>query len=174
MVIEDFVLGFSVFSAPQSFYEDSEEDVRIFAESDITGILGADSNFHFNRGDLNFFSQHGAAAYSFWTHAFSLSDEEAAGLNHDHDLALALLFKKLKEFVGKHQITPKKIEDLHRRFDCRCEILFIAPNWYGGGMLFRVNPSDLLFMAELDLTFKYWERDEVQIKQLQEEIKKFD
>ncbi|WP_422124445.1 hypothetical protein DHX103_06410 [Planococcus sp. X10-3] len=173
MVIEDFILSFSVFSGPKSFYDADDAHIQVSTNADVDDILGTTSNFHFNRGETNFFAQHGPAAFSFWSRSFILTDEEADRLNHNHDLALELLFEKLKAFVDSHHITFEKMEDLQEQFDCRFEILFIAPNWYGGGMLFRVKPADLLFMANLNIPFHFWERDRVQIGQLQEAVRSF-
>lgn len=120
--MERFILNLSFYSMPKSLISNSGEDYIIFTNKEIDKTLRAQSTFYFNRGDFNFFSQSGKAAYSYWCQSVSLTKEEVAWCNDSHDLALGILFNKLRLNLQEDGVTAGRIKNIDQQFDCRCQI----------------------------------------------------
>ncbi|WP_203333507.1 hypothetical protein [Planococcus beigongshangi] len=168
--LHQYVLSFCFFSQPKSFYAPEEfEHVKVFNHQEINSYLNLTDTFHFNRGEPNFFSQHGPASFAFWARSFYLNKEEADLLNSDVEGLLEILFEKLKNYLIENEVTKEKISVLKQVFDCRCEALFSTlrqPGIRTGPFTLRQGPLQTL--TEFGIDFEYWPLDENQIDQLKE------
>lgn len=153
--IPDFLMNFSIISAPKSFYDPlPDEHIKVFTNQDINKILGVNSTYFFNRGDFNFFSQYGNAAYSFWTHSFYLTSADIVQASDNHDVAVDLLFAKAMEYFKKNNITNEKIARVLESFDCKCQLMLSVPI-SNRGIIFDIKSDKLKFIAEYDIEFGY-------------------
>jgi len=136
---------------------DPESDgVRVFEHTDINKVLCINSSFHFNRGDHNFFSGYGRAAYSCWARTFTLLDDEVKVLNDDHDLALTVLIGKLNDFIVKHQLNAGHVKKLKDNFDLngKWQAILFTPNSLPP-VIFDLNYEDMRFLVDLEMGFSY-------------------
>ena len=168
--LHQYALSFCFFSQPKSFYDSvGDEHVKVFNHQEINSYLNLTDTFHFNRGEPNFFSQHGPASFAFWARSFYLNKEEADLLNSDVEGLLEILFEKLKNYLIENEVTKEKISVLKQVFDCRCEALFSTlrqPGIRTGPFTLRQGPLQTL--TEFGIDFEYWPLDENQIDQLKE------
>ncbi|WP_203246043.1 hypothetical protein [Sporosarcina beigongshangi] len=151
--MERFILNLAFYSMPKSLISDSGEDYIIFTNEEIDKTLRTHSAFHFNRDDLNFFSQHGNAAYSYWCQSVSLTKEEVAWCNDSHDLAVGILFNKLRLNLQEDGVTAGRIKNIDQQFDCRCQIELFFPD--DNRAIFKVQRIDLNWMADMHLDFEF-------------------
>lgn len=138
---------------PKSLISNSGEDYTIFTNKEIDKMLRTHSTFHFNRGDFNFFSQSGEAAYSYWCQSVPLTKEEVAWCNDSHDLALGILFNKLRLNLQEDGVTVGRIKNIDQQFDCRCQIELFFPA--DNRAIFKVQRIDLNWMADMHLEFEF-------------------
>lgn len=168
--LHDYVLSFCFFSQPKSFYAPEEfEHVEVFNHQEINSQLNLTDTFHFNRGEPNFFSQHGPAAYAFWAHSFYLNKREADLLNDNVAHLLELLFEQLENYLQENEVTKEKINAVKELYDCRCEVLFSTlrqPEIFAESFTLRQEP--LRILQEYGMDFNYWPLEKVQIDQLKE------
>ncbi|QUW23462.1 hypothetical protein JSQ81_08055 [Sporosarcina sp. Marseille-Q4063] len=129
------------------------EAYTLFTDAPIERILSIKGSTHFNRGDFTFFSQHGKAAYAYWSRLVCLTEEETLACGDAHDEAVAMLFKKQKVFKD-NRITNEYIIEISNRFDCICRIELFFPEGLSG-VLFSVNHEDMQWMAEMKLPFQF-------------------
>ena len=153
--MERFVLNLAFYSMPKSLIANSGEDYIIFTNKEIDKTLRTHSTFHFNRGDFNFFSQSGKAAYSYWCQSVSLTKEEVAWCNDSHDLAVGILFNKLRLNLKEDGVTAGRIKNVDQQFDCRCQIELFFPDDNGVGAMFKLQRIDLIWMADMHLDFEF-------------------
>jgi len=151
--VERFVLNLAFYSMPKSLISNSGEDYIIFNNKDIDKVLRVQSTFHFNRGDLNFFSRYGAASYSYWCQSVCLTKEEVEWCNDSHDLAVGILFNKLRLKLKEAGVTVGKIKNVDQQFDCRCQIELFFPD--DNRAIFKVQRIDLNWMADMHLDFEF-------------------
>ena len=151
--MERFVLNLAFHSMPKSWISNLGEDYTIFTNKDIDKTLRTQSTFHFNRGDFNFFSQSGKAAYSYWCHSVSLTKEEIAWCNDSHDLAVGILFNKLRLNLQEDGVTAGRIKNVDEQFDCRCQIELFYPA--DNRAMFKLQRIDLNWMADMHLDFEF-------------------
>lgn len=151
--MERFVLNLAFYSMPKSLISNSGKDYIIFTNKEIDKTLRAQSSFYFNRGDFNFFSQYGKASYSYWCQSFCLTKEEIEWCNDSHDLAVAILFDKLRLNLQVDGVTAGKIKNVDQRFDCRCQIELFFPD--DNRAIFKLRRIDLNWMADMHLDFEF-------------------
>lgn len=155
MVIENFIVTLAIFSEPKSFYEDPESaNTKVFKSSDIENLLNVKSSIHFNRGEDNFISGHGKAAYAYWAKAYSLTDEEIAPLEDNPNEALRILIRKLRHFIEENKIDKTHLHFLKQNFDLsgNWKVLLSYPHSLNS-LNFEVHSEDMQFLASLDLEF---------------------
>lgn len=155
MEISNFLINFSFTSAPKSFNDPlPDENIKVFMNHDINKMLGIDCTYFFNRGDFNFFSQYGNAAYSFWTHSFYLTSADIVRASDNNDVAVDLLLAKVREYFKKSNITNEKIVQILELFDCNCELMLSVPI-SNNGIIFNIKSDKLKFIAGYDIEFSY-------------------
>lgn len=155
MQIPDFLMNFSFTSAPNSFYNPlPDEDIKVFTNQDINKMLGVNCSYFFNRGEFNFFSQHGKAAYSFWTRSYYLNSADIVRASDNNNIAVDLLLAKAKEDFKQNNITGDKIAHVLGSFDCICELMLTVPI-SKHGINFIIKSDKLKFMAEHNIDFGY-------------------
>lgn len=166
MDLQNFILSLCFFSEPKSLIDPKpDEDVKVFNHQDINQLLNISDTFHFNRGEPNFFSQHGKASYAFWAHSFYLKKQEIENLNDSHDAAIRKLFEQLKLYLTQTKITEKQITNIKEQYNCRCEVLLtvpISPNKIN----FKIAREELRILVDIGLDFSYWPLETKQLDQL--------
>ncbi|WP_144511082.1 hypothetical protein [Bacillus sp. FJAT-22090] len=156
MEIPYFTINFCFYSDPKSYLDPvPDSEVKVFTNDDINQLLEVESTFYFNRGDHNFFSQHGKAHYSFWTHTFFLDKLDIKKARDNNDHAVYLLLEKVKEFFNKYSITNDKILTVLSSFNCRCKIMLVVPE-SKNGIIFDISTEHLKFMSGYDFKFSYY------------------
>lgn len=151
--MERFILNLAFYSMPKSWVSSSGEEYTIFTNKDIDKTLRTQSTYYFNRGDLNFFSQFGKATYSYWCQSVSLTKEEIAWCNDSHDLAVGILFNRLRLNLQEDSVTAGRIKNVDEQFDCRRQIELFYPA--DNRAMFKLQRIDLNWMADLHLDFEF-------------------
>lgn len=154
MFLDSFLLGISVTSEAKSFHSNWGQEFTLFSSLDIDKILGISNSFHFNRGDFNFFSQHGKSAYAYWSRFVRLSDDEKSACDYDHDEAVLQLFQKLEILLGDPKELRNRLDRIMKVYDCTCLIELIFPQRLSGA-LFKIPHSYLEWLAKLEVPFQF-------------------
>lgn len=154
MFLDPFLLGISVTSEAKSFHSNWGQEFKLFSSTDIDAILGITNSFHFNRGDFNFFSQHGKAAYAYWGRFVRLSDNQKSACAYDHDEAVLQLFQNLEALLGDPKDLRNRLDVIMKEYDCTCLIELIFPEGLSGA-LYKIPHSHIEWLAKLEVPFQF-------------------
>ncbi len=153
---DQMVLGLVIVSAPKSLLTDEGfEHVRVFSAADLEAHCDVNGSLYFDRGEDNLLSGHGKAGFAYWTKLFALTEEEIEETNWDHNEALHILIKKVRQFVRTHGLTPTKWHSFNERFDIAgpwCVQLFTPAS---PPMLFNLGIQDMKWLATMEMEFSF-------------------
>ncbi|WP_404405783.1 hypothetical protein [Jeotgalibacillus malaysiensis] len=158
---DQFILGLVITSAPKSLLTDEGfEHVRVFTVAELEEHFGVKGSLHFDRCEDNLLSGHGKAAFAYWTKLFMLTEEEIEETNWDHNEALHVLIKKVRQFVRTHGLMVAKWHSFNERFDIAgpWSVQLFTPT--APPMIFNLGIQDMKWLASMEMEFGFCAKED--------------